>query len=57
METSIQKLHKIKKYIFCITAHTPIEKQCNNDGNTLIHLKNNGAKFETLEKNCNGTVS
>ena len=27
MDTSIQKLSKMKKYIFCITAHTLIEKQ------------------------------
>ena len=31
MDTSIQKLSKMKKYIFCITAHTPIEKQSNED--------------------------
>ena len=27
MDTSIQKPLKMKKYIFCINAHTPIEKQ------------------------------
>ena len=50
METSIQKLRKIKKYIFCISAHTPIEKQSNNDWNTLIHLKNNGPNLRHLKK-------
>ena len=31
MDTSIQKLSKVKKYIFCLTAHTPTGKQSNKD--------------------------
>ena len=42
MDTSIQRLSKMKKNILCITAHTTIEKQSNKDWNTPIHLKNNG---------------
>ena len=38
MYTSIQGL-KMKKFIFWISAHTPIEKQSNQDWNTPIHLK------------------
>ena len=30
-----------KKFVFCINAHTPIEKQSNQDGNTPIHLESN----------------
>ena len=41
MDTSIQRLLKIKKFIFWINAHIPIEKQSNQDWNTPIHLKNN----------------
>ena len=41
MDTSIQRLLKIKKVIFWINAHIPIEKQSNQDWNTPIHLKNN----------------
>ena len=42
MDTSKQRLLKIRKFIFWISAHTPIEKQFNKDWNTPIHLKNNG---------------
>ena len=42
MDNSIQRLLKIKKFIFWINAHTPIEKQSNQDWNTSIHLKSNG---------------
>ena len=31
-----------KKFIFWINAHSPIEKQSNQDWNISIHLKNNG---------------
>ena len=31
-----------KKFIFWINAHTPIEKQFNQDWNTPIHLERNG---------------
>ena len=31
-----------EKFIFWINAHTPIEKESNQDWNTTIHLKNNG---------------
>ena len=31
-----------KKFIFWINAHTPIEKQSNQDWNASIHLKSNG---------------
>ena len=31
-----------KKFIFWINAHTPIEKQSNQDWNTPIHLESNG---------------
>ena len=31
-----------EKFIFWINAHTPIEKESNQDWNTPIHLKNNG---------------
>ena len=36
------KTTKDKKFIFWINAHTPIEKQSNQDWNTSIHLKSNG---------------
>ena len=42
MGTSIQRLLKKKKIIFWINAHTQIEKQSNQDWNTLIHLKSKG---------------
>ena len=42
MDTSIQRLLSLRKFIFWINAHTPIEKQTNQDWNTPIHLKNNG---------------
>ena len=41
MDTSIQKLLKMKKFIFWINAHTPIKKQSSQDWNIPIHLKNN----------------
>ena len=31
-----------KKFMFWINAHTPIEKQSNQDWNTPIHLESNG---------------
>ena len=31
MDTSTQKLSKMRKYTFYIFAHTPIEKQSNKD--------------------------
>ena len=45
---SIQKLSKMKKYIFCMTAHTPIEKQSNKGWNTPIYLKNNGQSINDI---------
>ena len=36
------KTTKDKKFIFWINAHTPIEKQSNQDWNTPIHLESNG---------------
>ena len=42
MNTSIQRLLKMKKLIFWINAHTPIESQSKQDWNTPIHLKDNG---------------
>ena len=42
MDTSIQKLLKIRKIIFWRNTHIQVEKQSNQDGNTLLHLKNNG---------------
>ena len=45
MDTSIQRLLKMEKFIFWINAHsihTPIKKKPNQDWNTPIHLKNNG---------------
>ena len=41
IDTSIQRLLKMKKYIFWVNAHTPIEKQSNEDWNTSVYLKNN----------------
>ena len=35
-----------KKFIFCINAHTPIEKQSNQDRNTPIHLESNGSHIK-----------
>ena len=31
MDTSMQRLLKMKKFIFCINAYTPILKQSNQD--------------------------
>ena len=42
MDTSMQRLLSMRKFIFWISAHTPIEKQTNQGWNTPIHLKNNG---------------
>ena len=36
------KTTKDKKFIFWTNAHTPIEKQPNQDWNTPIHLESNG---------------
>ena len=51
MYTSIQGL-KMKKFIFWISAYTPIEKQSNQDWNTTIHLKKKystyGSSFDLL---------
>ena len=41
MDTSIQRLLKMKKFIFWINAYNPIKKQSSQDQNTPIHLKNN----------------
>ena len=43
MNTSIQRLLKMKKFIFWINAYPPVEKRSNQDWNSLIHLKNNGS--------------
>ena len=32
-----------EKFLFWINAHTPVEKQSNQDWNTPIHSKNNGS--------------
>ena len=42
MNTCIQRLLKMKEYIFLINVHPPIKKQSNKDWNTAIHLENNG---------------
>ena len=44
MKTSIhiQRLLKMKKLIFWVNSHTPVEKESNQDLNTTVHLKNNG---------------
>ena len=42
MNTSIQRLPKMKKFIFWINAYPPVEKRSNQDWNSLIHLKNKG---------------
>ena len=42
MDTSIQRLLRMKKVRFWINAHTPIENQSNQAWNTPIHLKING---------------
>ena len=47
MESSIQRLLKMKKYMFWINSLTPIEKQFNEDWNTPIHLKNDSLKYES----------
>ena len=39
---NIQSLLKMKRFIFWINLHTPIEKQYNEDWKIPIHLKNNG---------------
>ena len=41
-EHQYTKTTEDKKFIFWINAHTPIQKQSNQDWNTPIHLKNNG---------------
>ena len=46
MNTSIQRLLKMKTYKFWINAHSPTEKQSNEDWNTLIHLKSNGPSIK-----------
>ena len=40
--TPYTKTTEDKKFTFWINAHTPIEKQSNQDWNTSIHLKSNG---------------
>ena len=37
-----------KKFISCINAHTPIEKQSTQDWNTPIHLNSNGPHMKVL---------
>ena len=46
MDASIQRLLKMKKFIFWINAHTPIKKQSSQDWNTPIHLKNNAPQIK-----------
>ena len=46
MDASIQRLLSMRKFIFWINAHTPIEKQTKQDWNTPIHLKNNGPRIK-----------
>ena len=31
MDPSMKRILKIKKYIYCINAHTPVEKQSKDD--------------------------
>ena len=42
MNISIKRLLKMKKFIFWINSHTPMEKQSNQDWKTQIYLKING---------------
>ena len=46
--TPVYKGHWRWKLIFWINAHSPVEKQSNQDpsNNTLIHLKNNGSHIK-----------
>ena len=46
MDSGIQRLLKMKKYIFWINSLTPIEKQSNEDWNTPIHLKNDSLSMK-----------
>ena len=42
MNISIKRLLKMKKFIFWINSHTPMEKQSNQDWKTPIYLKIKG---------------
>ena len=46
MDTSIQRLLKMKKYIFWINSHLSIEKQSKEDWNTPIQLENKGPSIK-----------
>ena len=46
MEPSIQKLRKMKKCIFWINAHPPIEKRSNKGWNTPIQLGTKGPSIK-----------
>ena len=46
MDTSAQKLLKMKKFLSCVNTHTSIEKQFNEDWNNPFHLENNGPQIK-----------
>ena len=48
MDTSIQSLLKMKKFIFWINSQTPNENKSKQDWNTPIHLKNDGQHIKKL---------
>ena len=48
MDTSIQSLLKMKKFIFWINAQTSNENKSKQDWNTPIHLKNDGLHIKKL---------
>ena len=48
MDTSIEGLLKMKKFMFWINAHPQIEKQSNKDRNIPTRLENSGANIKTV---------